>query len=452
MNVFERFREAFRVFRGRDHPGHVTQFKGWDSPASVGGWYAGPSTSDRPDRRQSRLHNKRTLANAVYTRIALDVAQQEIHHAMVDSNEFFRESIPGSLEDLFNVEANIDQTPITYMVDAVMSMFDEGVVAEVPIDYDTDDPYRLNHPAGSTPQDFRQVRTGRILEWKPYEVVVECYNENTGRKEQIPMGKREVSIVENPFFDIMNEPNSTFQRLVRKMNILDSIDQNYVSDKLNMILQMPYIVRTDIQRAEASKRISELERQLKESPHGIGWVDGTEKVIQLSKPLDNNLQAQVEWLTEQFFSQIGITQEILNGTADEKTMSNYMNRCVGVILTAFCSERKRKWLTPEQRAAGESIVYVQDPLRLIPATSLADIFDKLSRNAILSPNECRGNLGYRPSEDPSANQLVNRNMPMSETPNAATQDTGQTPMPEMAQSALPPNRQQRRHPNGVPRR
>lgn len=421
MNVFERFREAWTVFRGRDHPGHVTQFKGWDSPIA-GSWYGGPTTADRPDRMRLKSGNERTLVNSVYNRIALDVAQVEIHHAKVDENEFFQEAIPGELEDIFTVEANIDQTSMAYMVDLVMSLFDEGVVAEVPIDFDTDDPHRLKDLAGSTPTGFTQMRVAKVVEWKPREVTVECYDERTGEKQRIPMGKREICIIENPFYSVMNEKNSIFQRLVRKMTVLDAVDQNFSSDKLNMIMQLPYIVRTDVKRAEANARLKELEQQLKDSPHGIAWADGTEKIIQLNRPVENNLQSQVEWLTNLFFSQLGITQEILNGTADEKTMANYMDRCVGVVLEAICAERKRKLLTTEQRLNGESIVYVQDPLRLIPATSLSDIFDKLSRNAILSPNECRGVLGYKPSEDPSANELVNRNMPMSETPNAQTDD------------------------------
>lgn len=437
MNVFERFREAFRVFRGRDHP-HVTQFKGWDTPIG-GGWYAGPSTADRPDRMRLRSSNERTIVNAAYNRIALDVARVEIHHAKVDDNEFFVEAIPGDLEDLFNVEANLDQTSMAYMIDLVMSMFDEGVVAEVPIDFDA--PQRLDGTCGSTPSDIRQIRTGKVVEWRPQEVTVECYDERTGQKERIPMGKREICIQENPFYSVMNEKNGIYQRLIRKLNVLDAVDQNYSSDKLNLIMQLPYIVRTDVKRAEAEQRLKDVEAQLQKSQHGIAWVDGTEKIIQLNRPVENNLQTQVEWLTELFFSQLGITQEILNGTADEKAMANYMDRCVGIVLESICSERKRKWLTKEQRENGESIVYVQDPLRLIPATSLADIFDKLSRNAILSPNECRGVLGYKPSEDPAANKLVNRNMPMSETPNAMTEGPeAETPAPEMRQSAIPPNR------------
>ena len=439
MNVFERFRDAWMAFRGRDHPivTNVTQFKGWDSPmygAGRVGIYTGPTTYDRPDRLKLRPGNERTIVNAVYNKIALDVAKVEIHHAKVDENEFFTEAIDDELEDLFNVEANLDQTSMAYMIDLVMSLFDEGVVAEVPINFESSDPHRLLDPAGQTPTEIEELRLAKIVSWKPREVEVELYDARSGQKERIIMGKREVSIIENPFYSVMNEKNSTFQRLIRKLNVLDAIDQNYNSDKLNMIMQLPYIVRTDAQRALANNRISELEKQLKNSPHGITYVDGTEKVIQINRPLENNLQSQVEWLTKQFFDQLGVNEEILNGTADEKAMANYMDRVVGTVLEAICAERKRKFLTKEQRQNGESIVYVQDPLRLIPATSLSDIFDKLSRNAILSPNECRGVLGYKPSEDPSANKLGNRNMPISETPeddgkpNAANPEgSGQAP-------------------------
>lgn len=414
MNVFERFRDAWMVFRGRDHPGNVTQFKGWDTPIGGGHWYYGPTSGDRPDRMRMRPGNERTIVNSVYNRIALDVAQVEVHHAIVDENDFYKESVKDELEDRFTLEANIDQTAMAYTVDLVMSMFDEGVVAEIPTEADWSD--RLPGEAGKTPQHIEELRIGKVVTWKPHEIEAEIYDERTGQKQKVAIGKRECAIHENPFYSIMNEKNSIFQRLVRKLNVLDAVDQNYDSNKLNIVLQLPYLIRTEGKRQEARDRLKEVEEQLKNSPHGIAYVDGTEKIIQLNRPIENNLQAQVEWLTNLFFSQLGVTQEILNGTADEKTMTNYMNRCVGVILQAICQERTRKLLTKEQRKNREAIVYVQDPLRLIPVTSLADIFDKLNRNAILTPNESRGVLGYKPAEDPAANQLVNRNMPIDQTP------------------------------------
>lgn len=409
MNVFERFREAWMVFRGRDHPRIGNQY-----PWPGAGWYTGPSSSDRPDRLRLRPGNERTLVNSVYNRISLDCASVEVHHAKVDENDGFQEVIHDELEDLFTVEANTDQTSMSYMIDLVMSMLDEGVVAEVPIDFDD---------SGGIPSKITQMRIGRIVEWKPQEITVECYDERTGQKERIPMSKRECCIHENPFYSVMNEKNSIFQRLVRKLNVLDVIDSNLGSNQMNIIMQLPYIIRSEGKKQEAKNRIKEVEAMLTESPHGIAYVDGTEKIIQLNRPVENNLQSQVEWLTTLFFSQLGVTQEILNGTADEKTMANYMNRCIGAIMQSVCLERKRKLLTRDQRINGESIVFVQDPLKMVPVTLIADIFDKLTRNAILAPNECRGVLGYKPSDDPSANELVNRNMPVSETPGGEVQPT-----------------------------
>ena len=413
MNVFERFREAFRVFRGRDRPSNPISNQ---YPFELGnpGWYGGMSSYDRPDRFVSRHNGEQAITDAILTRIALDVAGVQIHHAKVDENGTYQETVKGSLEELFTVEANIDQSWHSYMVDLVRNLFDEGVIAEVPVDMDVDE-----NPATMEPSRINEIyelRVGRIVEWRPRHIQVECYNEESGRKEQITMGKRECAIIENPFYGVMNEKNSVFQRLSRKLRVLDAIDENYGSDKLNMIFQMPYMIRGEAKKAEAKGRIQELENQLKSSEHGIAYIDGTEKVIQLNRPLENNLQAQVEWLTNLGYSQLGMTPEIMNGTADEKTMANYMNRVVGTVLDAICAERRRKWLTKEQRENGESILYLQDPLKLVPMTSLADIFDKLGRNAIISPNESRGKLGFKPSQDPESNKLINRNMPVDKTP------------------------------------
>ena len=454
MNVFQRFQEAFRVFRGRDRPdysngnlwgnsGNVTQF----TPGYGTGMfnYMGPSSSDRPDRLRLKPGNEKTIINAVYNRIALDVAAVEFHHAKIDESDNFKEVVKGSLEDAMNVEANIDQTAQAYMTDLVMSMFDEGVIAEIPTDCDRD--------KNGTITDVLplHLRLGKITQWMPQDVKVNCYNELTGQKEDIVMPKREVSIVENPFYSIMNQKNSIFARLTRKLAILDVVNEKQGSDKLNMIMQLPYIVRTDTQRKTANARLEELEAQLGKSNLGIGYVDGTEKIIQLNRPIETNLQSQIEWLMKLFFSQLCITEEILNGTADETTMTNYLNRCIGVICTAIAQERRRKFLTKEQRDKSESIVYTQDPFRLIPVTNIADIFDKLTRNAIISPNEARGIIGYKPSDDETANQLVNRNMPIKQTPGAAVTDEGEpgeqaAPEPEMEQSAIKPklNRNQRR--------
>lgn len=413
MNVFERFREAFRVFRGRDRPSNPISNM---YPFELGnpGWYGGVSSYDRPDRFMPAHGGEQAITDAILTKIALDVAGVPIHHAKVDENGTYQETVKGSLEDLFTLEANIDQSWHSYMVDLVRNLFDEGVIAEVPVDMDVDEDPETQEPERIN--EIYELRVGRIVEWRPRQIQVECYDEKTGRKEQVSMFKRECSIIENPFYGVMNEKNSVFQRLSRKLRVLDVIDENYGSDKLNMIFQMPYMIRTEGKKAEAKARIQELENQLKNSEHGIAYIDGTEKVIQLNRPLENNLLAQVEWLTNLGYSQLGMTPEILNGSADEKTMANYMNRVVGTVLDAICAERRRKWLSKDQRDDGESIIYLQDPLKLVPVTNLADIFDKLGRNAILSPNESRGKLGFKPSSDPESNKLINRNMPVDKTP------------------------------------
>ena len=433
MNVFKRFREAWTVFRGRDHPRSNPISNQY--PFFPGGYsfFTGPSSSDRPDRYRGRTSSEQTIVNAILTKIALDVASVQIHHAKVDENGTYQDTIKGSLEELFTVEANIDQSAQAYMIDLVRSMFDEGVVAEVPVDMDVEE----DPTTGETVKfnSIDAVRVGRIVEWKPREIKVEVYDEATGQKEQIPMFKRECSIVENPFYSVMNEKNSVFQRLTRKLRVLDAVDDNYTSDRLNMIFQMPYVVRGETKKQEAKTRIAELDEQLKNSPHGIGYIDGSEKIIQLNRPIENNLQSQVEWLTNLGYAQLGMTPEIMNGTADEKTMANYMNRVVGTVLEAICGERRRKWLSKEQRDNGESIIYLQDPLRLVPITNMADIFDKLSRNAIISPNESRGKLGLKPSPDPESNKLINRNMPVDKTPGEeGAEREAEEEIPELQQS------------------
>ena len=438
MNVFERFREAWSVFRGRDHPGNITQFTPGYGTSSIT-YHGAIGTSVRPDRSRMSAGNEKTLVASVYNRIALDVAAVEVHHAVIDENENFVEVVPGDLEEFMNTEANLDQTNMAYMIDLVMSLFDEGVVAEVPV--------VCERNSDGSFKSLEEVRIGKITEWRPEQVRVNLYNQLTGKKEEVVVGKREVSIIDNPFYAVMNEKNSLAKRLMRKLAILDVVDDKNGSDKLNMIIQLPYVVRTDAQRDTARRRLKEMQEQLTESNLGVTYVDGTEKVIQLNRPLENNLLNQIEWLTKLFFSQLYINEDILNGTADEKTMTNYMNRIVATVLEAICAERKRKFLTKDQRKKGDSFVYVQDPFRLIPVTQIADIGDKMTRNAILSPNEVRGMIGYKPSDDPASDQLVNRNMPYDQTPGAAE---GQGPpmdgeVQDLQQSALPAmNRAQRR--------
>lgn len=447
MNVFERARMAWTAFRGRDHPeephlrGKYYEQTDWTSPdawgkgchvtaftpgwaGNGGGWNdmgKGPASADRPDRLRLSKVNEKTIINSVYNRIALDVASVEFHHAKIDENDMFKEVIKGSIEDAFTVEANIDQGAQAYMIDLVMSLFDEGVVAELPIDCDRDEEGTI------TDELPLQLRTGKIVEWRPQEIKVNAYDELTGIKKDVPVSKREACIIENPFYSVMNHKNSVASRLTRKMAILDLVDEKYTSDKLNMVVQLPYIIRTDQQRATARARIQEMQDQLDKNKLGITYVDGTEKVIQLNRPIETNLQSQIEWLTDLFLSQLCITKEILNGTADSKVMANYMTRCVGVVCTAIVQERRRKLLTKEQRQNGESIVFVQDPFKLIPVTELAELMDKTNRGGIMSPNEWRSVIGYKPSDDDTANMLVNRNMPMDQTPEGSQARNGSEP-------------------------
>lgn len=467
MNIFERAREAWTVFRGRDHPSdgpqlrgryygtdwtngnvwgngaHATSFTPGGNVASNGLYaYQGPSSSDRPDRLRLSPRNEKTILASVFNRIALDVADVEFHHAKIDENDMFKEIVKGSLEDAMTVEANLDQAAQAYMIDLVLSMFDEGVVAEVPVECDRD------KDGAITDEMPLQMRTARIAEWRPKQVRVNLYNELTGRKQDVDLEKREVCIIENPFYSVMNQRNGIFDRLSHKMALLDAIDEKLGSDKLNMVVQLPYIIRTDQQRATARARIQEMQDQLSGNKLGITYVDGTEKVIQLNRPIETNLQSQIEWLTDLFLSQLCITKEILNGTADAKVMANYKQRCVAVICTAIVQERRRKLLTAQQRKNGESIVFVQDPFKLTPVTELADLMDKSIRGSILTPNEWRSIIGYKPSDDKTADMLMNRNMPMNQTPEGMQAENGgaQTedgapvqlePMESMQHSAIP---------------
>ena len=476
MNIFDRARDAWAAFRGRDHPmgpdihGKYYDAADWSSPdawgkgkhftpftppgyGNGGGWNglgSGPSSSDRPDRLRLKIANEQTILASIYNRIALDVANVEMHHALIDENDMFKEAIKGSsIEEAFNLEANIDQSSQAYMIDLTMSMFDEGVVAEVPVECDRDADGQITNALPL------QLRTGKIVEWKPQEVKVNIYNEATGRKEDVPVLKRQTCIIENPFYPVMNSKNSVASRLARKMAILDMVDEKIGSDKINMVVQLPYIVRTDAQRKAARARIQEMQEQLERNKLGITYVDGTEKIIQLNRPIETNLQSQIEWLTDLMLSQLCMTKEILNGTADSKVMANYMQRCIGVICTAIVQERRRKLLTKAQRDKGQSIVFVQDPFKLIPVTELAELMDKTNRGGIMSPNEWRSVIGYKPSDDATSNMLVNRNMPMNQTPEGIQAengtpdetDTGGMP-PEMGHSAIPfgtvMNRAQRR--------
>ncbi len=363
----------------------------------------GSSYYYRPDRPRFTRGNERTITTSLYNRIAMDVAAIDIQHCKMDENDRFLETVNSGLNNCLTLEANIDQTSRAFKQDIVMSMFDEGAIAIVPVDTTLD-------PKTTSSYDVLSMRTGKILEWYPAHVKVRVYNDRTGNKEDVILPKKTVGIIENPLFAIINEPNSTMKRLVRKIAILDSIDERSGSGKLDLIIQLPYVVRGEVKRQEAIRRRTDLEQQIKGSELGIGYIDGTERITQLNRPLENNLLKQIEYLTEQLYSQLGITQSILDGTADEKTMLNYYSRTVEPIVSAIADEIKRKFLSKTARTQGQSILFFRDPFKLVPVNDMAEIADKFTRNEIMTSNEIRQEIGMKPSKDPKADQLINSNI------------------------------------------
>lgn len=364
----------------------------------------GTVSSFRPDRFRFSRGNERSIVTTVYNRIALDVAGTSIRHVKLDNDYRFSEFMNSCLDECLSLSANKDQTGRAFIQDVVMSVFDEGCIAIVPTDT-----YGLN-PNISESFDVEKLRTGKIIEWYPDRVKVNLYNENTGKKEDVILSKDFVGIIENPFYAVMNEPNSTAQRLIRKLNILDAIDEQSGSGKLDLIIQLPYVVKTDARRQQAETRRKNIEEQLSGSKYGIAYTDGTEKITQLNRSVDNQLMAQIEYLTSMLYSQLSITTEILNGTANEQTMLNYYNRTIEPVLAAIADEMKRKFLSKKARSQKQTIFYYRDPFKLVPATQLAEIADKLTRNEIVSSNEMRQAIGMRPSNDPYADQLRNSNI------------------------------------------
>lgn len=362
----------------------------------------GPGYSYRPDRPIFSRGNERSIITAVYNRIALDAASIAIQHARLDEDGRFTEVIDSSLNECLSLEANLDQTGRAFIQDVVMSMLDEGCVAIVPTDTDIDP------KTGS--YKIEKMRTGKILEWYPQHVKVRLYNERRGEKQDVTLPKSMVAIVENPFFAVMNEPNSTMQRLIRKLNILDAIDEQSGSGKLNLIIQLPYVIKTEARRQQAEKRRKDIEEQLSGSKYGVAYTDGTEHVVQLNRPIDNNLMSQIEYLTSMLYSQLGITQGILDGTADDRTKLNYDNRTIEPILSAIVDEMRRKFLTKTARSQKQSILFFRDPFRLVPINDIAEIADKMTRNEIMTSNEIRQKIGMTPSKDPKADELRNSNL------------------------------------------
>lgn len=365
-------------------------------------WDIGPSYFYRPDRPIFSRGNERSIITSVYNRIALDVAAITIQHVRLDDEGRFTSVMNTSLNDCLSLEANLDQTGRAFIQDIVQSMLDEGCVAIVPVDTDIDP------DEGS--YKIETMRTGKILEWYPQHVKVRVYNEQTGKKEDVLVSKRTVAIVENPFYAVMNEPNSTMQRLIRKLNILDAIDEQSGSGKLNLIIQLPYVIKTEARRQQAEKRRKDIEEQLSGSKYGVAYTDGTEHVVQLNRPVDNNIMSQIEYLTSMLYSQLGLTQTIMDGSADDKTMLNYLTRTVEPILSAIVDEMKRKFLTKTARSQKQSILFFRDPFKLVPVGEIAEIADKMTRNEIMTSNEIRQKIGMTPSKDPNADKLRNSNL------------------------------------------
>lgn len=389
LSVGSRFKNAWNAFLNRDP---TSGFR------DIGSGY-----SYRPDRFRLTRGNERSIVTSVYNRIALDVAAIDIQHVKLDNEGRFCSVVDSGLNNCLSIEANIDQTGRAFIQDAVMSMMDEGCIAIVPVDTDDD-------PDDTTGYKILSMRVGRIKDWYPKHIRVELYNENTGRKQDIIVPKDTVAIVENPLYAVINEPNSTMQRLIRKLNLLDAVDEQSSSGKLDLIIQLPYVIKSDARRKQAEQRRKDIEKQLAGSKYGIAYTDGTEKITQLNRSLENNLMKQIEYLTSMLYSQLGITQSILDGTADDKTMLNYYNRTIEPIISAIVDEMKRKFLSKTARSQNKSIKFFRDPFKLVPVADLAEIADKFTRNEIATSNEMRQIIGWKPSDDPKADELRNSNL------------------------------------------
>lgn len=381
-----RLKHAWNAFMGRDAPK-----------------YSGMGSSTRPDRVRLSRGNERSIVTAIYNRIAIDVAAIPIRHIKVDSNGRYREDVKSYLNECLALSANLDQTGRSFVHDAVLSLMDEGSIAIVPVDT------TLN-PKVTGAYDIQSLRVGKVVQWNPGSVRVELYNEKIGRKQEIELPKSMTCLIENPLYSIMNEPNSTLQRLIRKLNLLDVVDEQAGSGKLDLIIQLPYTVKTDLKRAQAEQRRKDIEQQLTGTKYGIAYTDGTERITQLNRPIENNLMSQIEYLTNMLYAQLGLTPAVFDGSADEQQMLNYYNRTIEPIISAITDEMKRKFLTKTARSQGQTIGFFRDPFRLVPVNSIADIADKFTRNEILSSNEIRGIIGFKPSDDSRADELRNKNI------------------------------------------
>lgn len=379
-----------------------------DRMRSWGGEY-GASYSTRPDRTRLHITNERSIISSIYTRLSIDVAAIEIRHVRLDDKDRYVEDVDSLLNECLTVEANLDQAATHFRQDIALTLFDKGTAAIVPVDT------TLN-PNQTGGFDIKTLRVGDVVAWYPRHVRVSLYNEDKGIREEITLEKKFVAIVENPLYSIMNEPNSTLQRLIRKLNLLDTVDEAASSGKLDLIIQLPYVIKSEARRAQAEQRRKDIEFQLKGSTYGIAYTDGTEKITQLNRPAENNLLKQVEYLTTMLYSQLGLTAEIMNGTADEAAMLNYTNRTLAPIVTATTEAMKRTFLTKTARSQKQSIMYFRDPFKLVPINDIAEIADKFARNEIMTSNELRQVVGLRPAKDPKADKLINSNMPQDKAP------------------------------------
>ena len=393
MGLLNRLSHAWNAFIGNDYYNYS------------GSKYRdlGYSSTIQPYRTYFTKGNDKSIVTAIYTRIAIDCMSIDLKHIRLDENGRYVEEIKSKLNNCLTVEANKDQTARNFIKDIVVSMFDEGVVAVVPID-------TTFNPSISSSYDIETMRTGKITQWYPDHVKVEVYNDRTGLKEELVFAKKDIAIIENPLYEVTNAPNSTLQRLILKLNILDAIDKQSGSGKLDLIIQLPYVIKSDARKEQAEKRRADIENQLANSKFGIAYTDGTEKITQLNRSVENNLMTQIQYLTSMLYSQLGITEEVLNGSADEKTMLNYMNRTIEPIMSAIVDEMKRKFLTKTARSQNQTIEYFDNPFKLIPVTNLADIADKFTRNEIMSSNEIRQIIGMKPVNDPRADELRNKNL------------------------------------------
>ena len=405
LTIGSRLKHAWNAFINRNPTSSYQDY-------SMGSYY-------RPDRVRLTRGNERSIVTSIFNRIALDVASIDIKHCRLDDNDRFEETIDSRLNECLTLEANIDQTSRAFIQDLVMTMFDKGCAAIVPIDT-TDNPDKTNS------YDIITMRVGEIVEWHPRDVKVSVYNDRTGKKEEIFMSKSNIGIVENPLYAVMNEPNSTLQRLMRKLVLLDAIDEQASSGKLDLIIQLPYVTKTQARKDQANQRRDEIERQLTGSRYGIAYTDGTEKITQLNRPVENNLMKQIEFLTSMLYGQLGITQDVMDGKADEKTMLNYNSRTIEPIISRITNEMKRKFLTKTARSQKQTIMFFRDPFKLVPVNDIAEIADKFTRNEIMSSNEIRQIVGMKPSADPKADQLVNSNISQPTDGTGATQEAPST--------------------------